>query len=563
MNCWKDESYRLSDGFGHILNSVHDWSCHDYYTNAAREKTFKEKSSIKVLFQPLFNNHGIFLDHVDSGFSEDQSTESGASDTASLDTNTEKLPLDCHTAGGLSSATVQDKDQLMELMRTKTDFRVFFLSQKNSFRRLSITESLFEYLVEVNRIYPRILEVLNGFSDKRVETEVGPPACAFTVSRPATGQPFPGLMEEHSDSDPIFECSYVLRFVERRDGKASDVWSLRQTGFYHQYNRRGIQVSKSRATSTWVLMGCSDIPRAIMEQYCRKNQRTVANSNPLELHVIFLDMAISTWRPNMIDIEKRSKKAAVAETHDDFLSLSDEQKLHSLELKLLDMILCMDSTSHTIGQLKEMYNQYLWATGSANMGDLRCMCATQTDGILLALRQQAAEVGYIRKKAEALVAKCRESRNLEDQQDKGDEESNPLMSTRQTSRFLELQTTLALKNIQIDTQEESKSMHDLAKKGHSESKSLKALSLMTAFYLPTTVIMSFYSTQFVRYDDGAGEVQYARDWWMLPALSMPFTLLTFVAWYLLSQKWSRKYRDGKRLGEGQARKIQDVEMGKV
>ena len=101
----------------------------------------------------------------------------------------------------------------------------------------------------------------------------------------------------------------------------------------------------------------------------------------------------------------------MAKTHDEnFISLNDEQKLHNQELRLLDVILCMDSTSHTIGQMREMYNQYLWAIGDASVTDTAC--AAQADGILLTLQQQAAEVGYIRKKAEALVAKCKASRNL-------------------------------------------------------------------------------------------------------------------------------------------------------
>ena len=59
----------------------------------------------------------------------------------------------------------------------------------------------------------------------------------------------------------------------------------------------------------------------------------------------------------------------------------------------------------------------------------------------------------------------------------------------QTSQFLELQTALALKKIQTDTQQESKSMHALTKKGHNDSKSLKVLSIITLVYLPATITM--------------------------------------------------------------------------
>lgn len=80
-------------------------------------KAENKKSCVEVLFQPHTSNQKAHFEHVDSGFSEDQSTETcGSATTETPNYEAEEFPVDCDSATILSSALVEDKDQLMEVM---------------------------------------------------------------------------------------------------------------------------------------------------------------------------------------------------------------------------------------------------------------------------------------------------------------------------------------------------------------------------------------------------------------------------------------------------------------
>lgn len=88
------------------------------------------------------------------------------------------------------------------------------------------------------------------------------------------------------------ECAYILRYVEKTDrpgGKRP--WSLRQFAVYHRFK----PALKGRC-STWILVGASARTEKRLDQYTR-SVGDLIETNPLELHVIFLDTVITSWRP--------------------------------------------------------------------------------------------------------------------------------------------------------------------------------------------------------------------------------------------------------------------------
>ncbi|KAF2656766.1 hypothetical protein K491DRAFT_357870 [Lophiostoma macrostomum CBS 122681] len=163
---------------------------------------------------------------------------------------------------------------------TKSDFRVFYLRQIHSYSRVQITKQLFEQLLEGCHVFPKFNEYLIGFGNKTSEAEVGPPPLKF---RP--------LCDSHSNRYNGFECSYILRYVEFTNrGGGKSPWSLRQFAVYHRY-----KTNIANPCSTWILVGASQRTELELDRYTRSIE-TLLGSNPFELHVIFLDTAIDSWR---------------------------------------------------------------------------------------------------------------------------------------------------------------------------------------------------------------------------------------------------------------------------
>jgi hypothetical protein len=184
--------------------------------------------------------------------------------------------------------------------KTKHDFRVFYVRQRHSHSRLQITKKVFEELLRSCHAFPRFNEYLVGFGSKQSENEVGPPPLKFRALYTAlnTNRRGFGSLTAINSPDLIahsyLECSYILRYVEFTDRPNKKPWSLRQFAVYHRYKQ-----NCQRPCSTWILVGASQRTEARLDHYTRSIE-DLMRVNPFELHVIFLDTAIATWRPYLV-----------------------------------------------------------------------------------------------------------------------------------------------------------------------------------------------------------------------------------------------------------------------
>ncbi|KAF2692086.1 hypothetical protein K458DRAFT_9680 [Lentithecium fluviatile CBS 122367] len=395
--------------------------------------------------------------------------------------------------------------------RTKGDFRVFYLRQRHSYSRLQITKELFEQLLTSCHVFPRFNEYLIGFGLKTSESEVGPPPLKF---RP--------LCSSHNNSYHGFECSYILRYIEftnRSRGKRP--WSLRQFAVYHRYK------PKSKCgCSTWILVGASQRTEVRLDRYTRSID-DLMGSNPFELHVIFLDTAIASWRPYLVDLTKlvtyQSNKAVGIsvgrdEDEDNFISIcfEDHQELKQIEDQIADLILCLDSTLDTVSTFMEMYDQFRDQQDIKMRSDRESrQSAYGSDAVIFALREKAKEIAYTRKKAGALLEKVQNTRTL----------ISSLLGNQQMS---------AIHKLEIQGQEESMIMRQLAEKNSRDSSSMRILTIITMIYLPCTIVSNFYSTQFVNVRElpsGDTKLEYTANTYIFFAISIPLTFITILVWY--------------------------------
>jgi hypothetical protein len=100
-------------------------------------------------------------------------------------------------------------------------------------------------------------------------------------------------------------------------------------------------------------------------------------------------------------------------------------------------------------------------------------------------------------------------------------------------------------------------MRQLTEKSTKDAAAVKAITVITILYLPTTVVavsktqlvyvcaanevQSFFSTQFVFQDNnsnGKPTLSLADNWWLYVAISVPLTITTISIWYAwISWPW--------------------------
>ncbi|KAF2441712.1 hypothetical protein P171DRAFT_446551 [Karstenula rhodostoma CBS 690.94] len=400
--------------------------------------------------------------------------------------------------------------------QTKHEFRVFYIRQRNSYSRLQITKELFEELLRCCHVFPRFNEYVIGFGTKNSETEVGPPPLTF---RP--------LCEVRSNRYHGFECSYILRYIELTNRTGDKFpWSLRQFAVYHRYKPKS-----GRACSTWILVGASQRTETRLDDYTRTIQDLSA-SNPFELHVMFVDTAIASWRPYLVHLTKlvthQSDKATGVEVESDDhlvpITFEDHQELKMVEDRVADLILCLDSTLDTVATFEEMYEQFSRQQITASfVGDENRNSAYGIDVVIFGLRRRAREISYRQKQAKVLLKKVQTTRTLISSLL---EQKNGLGTNEQLS---------AVRKLVEQSQEETALMRELAEKNSRDSSSMRILTIITMIYLPCTIVSNFFSTQFVKQIDtpsGDTKLGYAQNAWLFFAISVPLTLATIGVWYL-------------------------------
>ncbi|KAH5568152.1 hypothetical protein HBI25_052550 [Parastagonospora nodorum] len=397
---------------------------------------------------------------------------------------------------------------------TSRQFRIFFIRQDDSHSRLQISKEVFAVLAGELQLYPQLREFLVDFKWKLRETEVGPPRINF---RPLSSSP-----SQMQDTSAGFECAYIVRFIEFTNREGEFPWSLRQYVVYHKY-------SPEEAThpSTWMLFGSSQRTESCIKRYSASGKDMISG-NPFELHVLFLDIAIASWRPYLIEfhdaIADLSEKAFIMEIGkgDSFeqaytVDVQDYQSLKEIEDRGSDVLLCLDSTLDTVTTIRERYTSYPLARDGLKQEDIR----TQ-DEMLFALEEQRKSIQYSRKKVEALLSKAEHTRAL----------ISSLLD-RLNGHNLD-QQMVALQSLQRQAQDENAIMRELAEQGSRDSASVRILTILTLIYLPCTVVSSFYSTQFVDKDksaDGQMKMKYADNAWLFFAVSIPLTFFTIMVWY--------------------------------
>ncbi|KAF2848959.1 hypothetical protein T440DRAFT_519540 [Plenodomus tracheiphilus IPT5] len=405
------------------------------------------------------------------------------------------------------------------VQRTTHSFRVFYIRQAHSYRRLQVTKDVFNVLLHECQVFPQFRDFLPDFKFKTKEKEVAPPRIKFR----------PG-------NDPIdrfigrgFETAYILRFMELTNRTPSRPWSLRQFAVYHKSTP-----NVSDYCSTWILVGGSKRTEGCVDKHAESLNESPQTS-PFELHVMLLDIVIASWRPYLLHLLERveisSTKAVLAAvggtkgTLRDVYEINEKdfQKLKGIEDQTCDALLCLESTLDTVNVLADMYNQCYRPShkaGASRRSAAKGPCIG--DAIFFSLLEKEKDVAYARKKAETLLAKIRNTRSL----------ISTLLECRNGYNLH--QQISALQSLQRQGQEENAIMRQLAEKGSRDSASVRILTIITLIYLPCTVVSSFYSTQFVARKDlasGGTHMEYAQNSWLFFAVSIPLTFVTIAIWW--------------------------------
>jgi Mg2+ and Co2+ transporter CorA len=195
------------------------------------------------------------------------------------------------------------------------------------------------------------------------------------------------------------------------------------------------------------------------------------------------------------------------------LSFEDSQKLQTIQERITDMFAMLDSTTDITSSLEEKY--YIFHLGL----DTVIQSRIRYDPIAFAFHEKIQELKFMRQKLENL------HRSIE-------------ATVQFASSLLDLENGQSLRGLAEEARREGKVMHSLTEKATQDAAAVKVITVITMIYLPLTVVANFFSTVFVtRTSDGpTNTIQVANNWWILAAVGIPLTGVTFFMWWAISQR---------------------------
>ncbi|KAI9891459.1 MAG: hypothetical protein M1814_002778 [Vezdaea aestivalis] len=291
--------------------------------------------------------------------------------------------------------------------------------------------------------------------------------------------------------------------------------------------------------SVWIFIAASEMAEKRFRKYTSAHP-DLYSVNPFELHLVFLDTAISNWQRYIADrmerVQKQSNRVMLAPTGTekqalllDFeINFSDRQMLKQMEDQVLDIVVILDSTTDTVSSLLEKYKICV------PQDDQTSYSRVAYDPIEIGFREKLQELSLIKTKTEALMRRIQGTTSLVSsllEYESAQITSENAQITAANGRSLEqLAQEARIENI---------TMRMLTEKSTRDASSVQVLTIMTLVYLPSTVVASFFSTGFVRHDD-TGKLVVAKNAWVYAATAAPLTIMTLLVWRLWSHYRTRR-----------------------
>jgi len=431
---------------------------------------------------------------------------------------------------------IENSEQL-ETQRRMDQFEIYMIEQQHSYACLETTAGMFESLCSQLGVFHCLKDMAIYLGQRTCEVEVAPPR--------------PRWKSLGRESKHGWESTYGLRWVEENDRKS--VWSLRQSVIY---NRTDFE----RDAASWIILAPTSAVKEDLDEFISRRP-WVHNAQQVALHLAFIQSAIVCWRPYLVflteqvgenvslplfpyhnadpsqirDIKFANPKDA-KRLGADFVDLTTNGtrlKLKTLEDQTIDAILALEANRDVVKLMKQLLESRLSAECTAT---LETTWVQVEDSITEYMTERILDIDMLLKKLQSLQAKL-------------------ASCTQIASSFSELSNGHTLQQLAEAAHKESERTTELTRRTQRDGAAVKALTLITLIYLPTTVVLvsqcwatvgvsgnanhaqNFFSASFI--DTARGEIVLVGKWWLFLIICMPLTAITICAWQFWVWRQSR------------------------
>ncbi|KAL4929013.1 uncharacterized protein BDV17DRAFT_81403 [Aspergillus undulatus] len=377
--------------------------------------------------------------------------------------------------------------------------RLYTIQHERSWSPLNISWELFNRLIELHQVFPEIWRVVLTFGFKSFENEYGFPT--------------PQSRESRLDSADIQEVAYVLRRVERNRRPPPECpWSIRQTGVYQKLSHRGSEASGSN--SVFLLIAPSSTAEDdVAERLALKAPEDVeAATSAFSVHECLVTESLRGWMDYLCWLEEQLKLKSTRmmatplnggpETRSINFVENDRRSLKELEFRISDILVILHTKIDTIHRLKRVCKQQCRLACRATA---LCSCHRTVERF----EEYASEAQSYQERAKVLQSRVQSVQNL-------------------LSDLLGYEEVRALRDLARASNQESADIKKLTMRTVQDATAVRLLTIIGLVFLPTTMVENFFSTEFVKTENGG--LQISKYVWVMVAVAVPLTAFVLACW---------------------------------
>ncbi|OAL48073.1 hypothetical protein IQ07DRAFT_112162 [Pyrenochaeta sp. DS3sAY3a] len=401
-----------------------------------------------------------------------------ASQDPTMTTFTNLLHLSTHLDS--RTATPTTKKQCME---------IYFLHQRDTWSPLSASWDMIARLADHYDLSTGFFQILSSFRDRHIATEEG----------------FAGILRSHYTRQRS-EFGWVYKYSEKKQVRSGNPWRIRHTGIYHLFDHE-----QSRTT----LFVISPSPAAQFTTYLRNtlqqsHLRTALLKTPMMVHPMLISMHLPSWQDYLeyheTSLLRLDMKSACSALEQPLVTFNTLKEVREVEKNILPLDSLLTTLENLIDRLQEA-NQVLEqvkGTGEA--------VTTVIETALTTMRSEVSsyklQAMYIQGRAQSTAQSVLDSLNLGFQQ-------------------------LA--------QNQSRNTFVMARSAREDSVAIRAITLVTSFYLPFSFVATMFGMNLVDFDTDTRNLLVSNQFWLYFLVSIPLTAVTLACWRCRMRTYRRGY----------------------
>ncbi|KAH6614309.1 hypothetical protein C7974DRAFT_74101 [Boeremia exigua] len=424
------------------------------------------------------------------------------------------------TCRDVAFESVQTVEKLTRVLGTEQTTSVFFLKQSSSWSRLCISEEHFRRLFTRLVVHPSFLDVVHLFSEKIGPVEEGFSSFFVHVS-PSSDT---STMIEHNCS---YHIGYNIKYVAKHGRKyPNDPFVVRECGVYQHF-------SSSTQQSSWIFIQASDHFKDRFRRTFQSCSDTLPEKQFLLHSMLLLDVS-EDWRDYLIYLEEQFSKIVdkgfftntkgPQREGDITADFSDLRRLHILTDKLQRLAHILKLNIRLGNNLKREMTRIAASSSS--------VLRMAFDGIQAKLNEFLLAQETSKDRVETLISRSGGiSQLVQSIQDIRSTEASRLVNCE-----MQRLTEQGIKENQL--------MKKLTEQSTKDTRSMMAIALISAIFLPATFLATLFGSNFFAFSDTEGVLTVASNFWVYIVFTSAFSGATVLTWFLWRRRKLRRHDTG-------------------